>query len=173
MEIKKHFKMYKSGKQWCVATLATLAITTGGILSTSTAHADITSAVPSSAVEAVSTNLSANNEAVSASSSANSEAADVSSSSTSSASSSQGSASAEKATTVNVATGTNTSASSAAATAESSNTSSSATTTNDDSQPIREVKAAVSNTTNARFEAKDGKVYYYDAENHIGPLSIK
>ncbi|MGY5622154.1 glycoside hydrolase family 70 protein [Limosilactobacillus fermentum] len=167
MEIKKHFKMYKSGKQWCVATLATLAITTGGILSTSTAHADITSAVPSSAVEAVSTNLSANNEAVSASSSANSEAADVSSSSTSSASSSQGSASAEKATTVNVATGTNTSASSAAATAESSNTSSSATTTNDDSQPIREVKAAVSNTTNARFEAKDGKVYYYDAENHM------
>ncbi|WP_455419660.1 KxYKxGKxW signal peptide domain-containing protein [Limosilactobacillus fermentum] len=156
MEIKKHFKMYKSGKQWCVATLATLAITTGGILSTSTAHADITSAVPSSAVEAVS-----------ASSSANSEAADVSSSSTSNASSSQGSASAEKATTVNVATGTNTSASSAAATAESSNTSSSATTTNDDSQPIREVKAAVSNTTNARFEAKDGKVYYYDAENHM------
>ena len=167
MEIKKHFKMYKSGKQWCVAALATLAITTGGILSTSTAHADTTSAVPSSAVEAVSTNLSANNEAVSASSSANSEAADVSSSSTSSASSSQGSASAEKATTVNVATGTNTSASSAAATAESSNTSSSATTTNDDSQPIREVKAAVSNTTNARFETKDGKVYYYDAENHM------
>nr|ASA47864.1 putative GTFB [Limosilactobacillus fermentum] len=166
-QIKKHFKMYKSGKQWCVAALATLAITTGGILSTSTAHADTTSAVPSSAVEAVSTNLSANNEAVSASSSANSEAADVSSSSTSSASSSQGSASAEKATTVNVATGTNTSASSAAATAESSNTSSSATTTNDDSQPIREVKAAVSNTTNARFETKDGKVYYYDAENHM------
>ena len=32
MEIKKHFKMYKSGKQWCVAALATLAITTGGIL---------------------------------------------------------------------------------------------------------------------------------------------
>ena len=166
MEIKKHFKMYKSGKQWCVAALATLAITTGGILSTSTAHADTMSAVPSSAVGAVSTNLSANNEAVSASSSANGEAADVSSSSTSSASSSQGSASAEKATTVNVATGTNTSASSAAATAESSNTSSSATT-NDDSQPIREVKATVSNTTNARFETKDGKVYYYDAENHM------
>ena len=64
MEIKNHFKMYKSGKQWCVAALATLAITTGGILSTSTAHADTTSVVPSSAVEAVSTNLSANNEAV-------------------------------------------------------------------------------------------------------------
>ena len=25
MEIKKHFKMYKSGKQWCVAALATFA----------------------------------------------------------------------------------------------------------------------------------------------------
>lgn len=29
MDSKKHFKLYKAGKQWCVAAIATLAVATG------------------------------------------------------------------------------------------------------------------------------------------------
>lgn len=29
MDLKKHFKLYKAGKQWCVATIATLTVATG------------------------------------------------------------------------------------------------------------------------------------------------
>ncbi|WP_414843098.1 KxYKxGKxW signal peptide domain-containing protein [Limosilactobacillus caviae] len=32
MEIKKHFKLYKSGKQWVTAAVATVALSTGMIL---------------------------------------------------------------------------------------------------------------------------------------------
>ena len=39
MECKKHFKLYKSGKQWCCAAIATVAIATGLMLG-GVAHAD-------------------------------------------------------------------------------------------------------------------------------------
>lgn len=29
MDLKKHFKLYKAGKQWCVAAIATFAVATG------------------------------------------------------------------------------------------------------------------------------------------------
>lgn len=32
MEAKKHFKLYKSGKQWVTATITTVALSTGIIL---------------------------------------------------------------------------------------------------------------------------------------------
>ena len=32
MEQKKHFKLYKSGKQWITAEIATIAVSTGIIL---------------------------------------------------------------------------------------------------------------------------------------------
>ncbi|MGV3202275.1 KxYKxGKxW signal peptide domain-containing protein [Limosilactobacillus reuteri] len=32
MEQKKHFKLYKSGKQWITAAIATIAVSTGIIL---------------------------------------------------------------------------------------------------------------------------------------------
>lgn len=41
MEIKKHFKLYKSGKQWVTAAIATAALSTGIILG-GVAHADTT-----------------------------------------------------------------------------------------------------------------------------------
>ena len=39
MEIKKHFKLYKSGKQWITASIATVAISTGLILMGGAVHA--------------------------------------------------------------------------------------------------------------------------------------
>lgn len=39
MECKKHFKLYKSGKQWCCAAIATVAVATGLMLG-GVAHAD-------------------------------------------------------------------------------------------------------------------------------------
>lgn len=38
-DIKEHFKLYKAGKQWCVACVATLAIA-AGIMTAGVAHAD-------------------------------------------------------------------------------------------------------------------------------------
>ncbi|WP_143454390.1 KxYKxGKxW signal peptide domain-containing protein, partial [Limosilactobacillus reuteri] len=32
MEVKKHFKLYKGGKQWLVAAVATVAVTAGLVL---------------------------------------------------------------------------------------------------------------------------------------------
>lgn len=40
MEIKKHFKLYKSGKQWITAAIAAVAVTTGIMVGATTAHAD-------------------------------------------------------------------------------------------------------------------------------------
>ncbi|NMV55540.1 dextransucrase, partial [Lactobacillus reuteri] len=39
MEIKRHFKLYKSGKQWITASIATVAISTGLILMGGAVHA--------------------------------------------------------------------------------------------------------------------------------------
>ncbi|MBD5790735.1 KxYKxGKxW signal peptide domain-containing protein, partial [Ligilactobacillus salivarius] len=39
MEIKKHFKLYKSGKQWVTAAVATVAVSTA-LLYGGVAHAD-------------------------------------------------------------------------------------------------------------------------------------
>ena len=39
MEIKKHFKLYKSGKQWITASIATVAVSTGLVLGGEVAHA--------------------------------------------------------------------------------------------------------------------------------------
>lgn len=41
MECKKHFKLYKSGKQWCCAAIATVAVAAGLMLG-GVAHADTT-----------------------------------------------------------------------------------------------------------------------------------
>lgn len=41
MDLKKHFKLYKAGKQWCVAAIATLAMATGVMVSSAqSVHAD-------------------------------------------------------------------------------------------------------------------------------------
>lgn len=40
MELKKHFKLYKSGKQWVTAAVATIAFSTGVITTTGVVHAD-------------------------------------------------------------------------------------------------------------------------------------
>ncbi|MEE6671295.1 glycoside hydrolase family 70 protein [Limosilactobacillus fermentum] len=163
MEIKKHFKMYKSGKQWCVAALATFAIAAGGILSTSTAHADTTttSQVASSAVIT----------SASASSATTSQVASNNSASSSNVNSKQTSVNANS--VVNASTASDTSAvamSTVAASAvksDSQTMANSAATLNSEAQPAREVEAAVSTPTSAHFETKDGKVYYYDSANHM------
>ena len=162
MEIKKHFKMYKSGKQWCVAALATFAIAAGGILSTSTAHADTTttSQVASSAVIT----------SASASSATTSQVASNNSASSSNVNSNQTSVNANP--VVNASTASDTSAiatSTVAASAVKSDSptmANSAATLNSEAQPAREIEAAVSTPTSAHFETKDGKVYYYDSANH-------
>lgn len=41
MEVKKHFKLFKAGKNWCVMAIAVAALATGTAMST-TAHADTT-----------------------------------------------------------------------------------------------------------------------------------
>ena len=41
MEVKKHFKLYKSGKQWITAAVATVALSAGMVLG-GVAHADTT-----------------------------------------------------------------------------------------------------------------------------------
>ena len=43
MSIKKHYKLYKAGKQWCTAAIATVAILAGLTAMTGTIHADDTS----------------------------------------------------------------------------------------------------------------------------------
>ena len=40
MEIKKHFKLYKSGKQWLVAAVATIAVSAGLAMTQQVANAD-------------------------------------------------------------------------------------------------------------------------------------
>ena len=162
MEIKKHFKMYKSGKQWCVAALATFAIAAGGILSTSTAHADTTttSQVASSAVITSASAISATTSQVASNNSASS----------SNVNSNQTSVNANP--VVNASTVSDTSAiatSTVAASAVKSDSptmANSAATLNSEAQPAREIEAAVSTPTSAHFETKDGKVYYYDSANH-------
>lgn len=44
METKKHFKMYKSGKLWVYAAIATISLATGVAVSTNNAHAAVSSA---------------------------------------------------------------------------------------------------------------------------------
>lgn len=59
MSIKKHYKLYKAGKQWCTAAIATMAVFSGTLFFTHTAFAesvnktsDLTSAVSNTANEA-------------------------------------------------------------------------------------------------------------------------
>ncbi|MEK1336773.1 KxYKxGKxW signal peptide domain-containing protein, partial [Limosilactobacillus fermentum] len=40
MEFKKHFKLYKSGKQWCIAAVVTFAATLGLVAGNTTVNAD-------------------------------------------------------------------------------------------------------------------------------------
>ena len=40
MMLKKHFKLYKSGKQWCIATVVTFAATLGLVAGNTTVNAD-------------------------------------------------------------------------------------------------------------------------------------
>lgn len=40
MSIKKHYKLYKAGKQWCTAAIATMALFSGTLFFTHTAFAD-------------------------------------------------------------------------------------------------------------------------------------
>lgn len=49
MEQKKHFKLYKSGKQWITAAIATVAISTGIILG-GVAQADTTDSADNQSV---------------------------------------------------------------------------------------------------------------------------
>ena len=49
MEQKKHFKLYKSGKQWITAAIATIAVSTGIILG-GVAQADTTDAADNQSV---------------------------------------------------------------------------------------------------------------------------
>lgn len=42
MEYKEHTKLYKSGKLWVAATIATTAVATGLVNTQTTAHADTT-----------------------------------------------------------------------------------------------------------------------------------
>ena len=50
MDTKKHYKMYKSGKKWCYAAIATASIALGMMASNATAQADTTSTTQDSAV---------------------------------------------------------------------------------------------------------------------------
>ena len=59
MSIKKHYKLYKAGKQWCTAAIATMALFSGTLFFTHTAFADsvnktsnLTSAVSNTVNEA-------------------------------------------------------------------------------------------------------------------------
>ncbi|WP_432226115.1 KxYKxGKxW signal peptide domain-containing protein [Limosilactobacillus fermentum] len=40
MEFKKHFKLYKSGKQWCIAAVVTFTATLGLVAGNTTVNAD-------------------------------------------------------------------------------------------------------------------------------------
>lgn len=40
MMLKKHFKLYKSGKQWCIAAVVTFAATLGLVAGNTTVNAD-------------------------------------------------------------------------------------------------------------------------------------
>ena len=44
MSLKKHYKLYKAGKQWCTAAIATVAIIAGLTTMETTVHADKTAA---------------------------------------------------------------------------------------------------------------------------------
>lgn len=46
MEVKKHFKLFKAGKNWCVMALAVAALATGTAMSAETVHADTTPSTP-------------------------------------------------------------------------------------------------------------------------------
>lgn len=46
MEIKKHFKLFKAGKNWCVMALAVAALATGTAMGAGTVHADTTPSTP-------------------------------------------------------------------------------------------------------------------------------
>lgn len=46
MEVKKHFKLFKAGKNWCVMAIAVAAVATGTAMGAQTAHADTTPSTP-------------------------------------------------------------------------------------------------------------------------------
>lgn len=46
MEVKKHFKLFKAGKNWCVMAIAMAALATGTAMSAGTVHADAAPATP-------------------------------------------------------------------------------------------------------------------------------
>ena len=56
MEVKKHFKLYKGGKQWLVAAVATVAVTAGLVLGQQTVNADTVTAATTTEVTATKAN---------------------------------------------------------------------------------------------------------------------
>ncbi|MCC4326793.1 glycosyl hydrolase 53 family protein [Limosilactobacillus reuteri] len=73
MELKKHFKLYKSGKQWVTAAVATIAFSAGVLTTTGAVHADTNTgdqqteqvAQPTQDVKSVSTDASSDTKVVS------------------------------------------------------------------------------------------------------------
>ena len=54
MEAKKRFKLYKSGKLWCISAMTFAAVAMGGFMAnTTSAHADTTNAASQPTVQAV------------------------------------------------------------------------------------------------------------------------
>ena len=52
MEVKKHFKLFKAGKNWCVMAITVAAVATGTAMGAQTAHADTTPSTPGTTVVA-------------------------------------------------------------------------------------------------------------------------
>lgn len=73
MELKKHFKLYKSGKQWVTVAVATIAFSAGVLTTTGAVHADTNTgdqqteqvAQPTQDVKPVSTDASSDTKVVS------------------------------------------------------------------------------------------------------------
>lgn len=71
MDTKKHYKMYKSGKKWCYAAIATASIALGMMASNATAQADTTSTTQDSAVTTTTDSATTQNNNVDSSDQAN------------------------------------------------------------------------------------------------------
>lgn len=72
MDTKKHYKMYKNGKQWCYAAIATVSVAVGIFTGSTAAQADVNTAQPAvTTAQTNNTSSSATNSSVTFSSSTN------------------------------------------------------------------------------------------------------
>ena len=172
-EKKLHYKMYKDGKKFVFAAIATMSFFVFGGVSTVAVHADTTSASSSSAVKAETTSASSSSATKADSSSASSSSAAKSDTASAASSSAAKSDTASTASSSAAKSDTASTASSSAAKSDTANTASSSATksTNvDASESSGTSENTTSSTNNTASSGDDDQSVDMNGIHHYIPL---